>query len=101
MYYITQLIYIQEGKEQTFDEFENFAIPIIAKYGGKLLLRLRPDKNAFIEHHIEKPYEMHLVEFNTEEDFNLFMKDEERKSFLNLKEASIRSVWLIVGNRIL
>lgn len=56
MYYITQLIYIQEGKEQIFDEFENLAIPIISKYEGKLLLRLRPDKNAFIEHNIEKPY---------------------------------------------
>lgn len=100
-YFITQLIYLLEGKEQIFDEFESKAIPIISKYGGKLLLRVRPDSNSWIEHHIERPYEMHLVEFNAEEDFNRFMKDEERQSFMYLKEASIRSVWLIGGNRIL
>lgn len=100
-YYITQLIYLLEGQEQVFDEFENKAIPIISKYRGKLLLRVRPDHNSWIEHHIERPYEMHLVEFDSIEDFNQFMKDEERQSFLDLKEASIRSVWLIGGNRML
>jgi hypothetical protein len=42
MIYITQLIYIKEGQEKIFDEFEDVAIPIIAKYKGKLLFRVRP-----------------------------------------------------------
>jgi len=97
MIYITQLIYIKEGQEAIFDEFETIAIPAIAKYNGKLLLRVRPDESAIVEASIEKPYEIHLVEFATEQDFTNFMQDEERKKFLHLKEQSIRSVILIKG----
>jgi uncharacterized protein (DUF1330 family) len=97
MIYITQLIYIREGQEKTFHEFENVAIPIIAKYNGRLLLRVRPQEDAFIENSIDKPYEIHLVEFDGEQDFVNFMHDEERKKFLHLKEQSIRSSILYKG----
>ncbi len=95
--YITQLVFIKEGKEDIFNQFESIAIPAIAKYNGILLLRIRPDENAFIESAMEKPYEIHLVSFPSDEDFEHFMKDEERKQFLHLKEQSIQSVLLIKG----
>ncbi|MBP6794127.1 MAG: DUF1330 domain-containing protein [Saprospiraceae bacterium] len=97
MIYITQLIYIQAGQENTFDEFESVAIPIISKYNGRLLFRLRPDSKAYIESCIENPYEIHLVEFNSEDDFHQFLQDEERKKFLNLKEQSIKTAALYKG----
>jgi hypothetical protein len=97
MIFITQLIYIKEGKEKIFDQFEAIAIPAILKYNGRLLLRVRPADDSYIEHHIEKPYEIHLVEFAAEQDFEGFMQDEERKKFLHLKEQSIRSVLLFKG----
>ena len=97
MVFITQLIYIIKGQENVFHQFEDIAIPIISKYNGRLLLRVRPAENAFIEHHIDKPYEIHLVEFEAEQDFENFKHDEERKKFLHLKEQSIRSVLLIKG----
>lgn len=100
MFYITQLIYIVPGQEAVFDQFENMAIPIIAKYNGKLLLRVRPGENGFIEHHIERPYEIHLVAFATEKDFEDFMRDEDRKQFLHLKEQSIHSSVLIKGEKL-
>ena len=67
MIYITQLIYIKEGQEEIFHRFEDIAIPIISKYKGKLLLRIRPDEVSFIEYSIDKPYEIHLVEFDDEQ----------------------------------
>ena len=97
MIYITQLVYIKEGQEKIFDEFEAVAIPAISKYRGKLLMRVRPTKDNFIEHLIDKPYEIHLVEFAGEQDFQKFMQDEERKKFLHLKDQSIKSVVLIKG----
>jgi uncharacterized protein (DUF1330 family) len=97
MLFITQLIYIKQGQETIFHQFENIAIPIIAKYNGRLLLRVRPDDNTIIEHNIDKPYEIHLVEFDTEQDLENFMQDEERKQFLHLKEQSIQSTLLIKG----
>ena len=100
MIFITQLIYILNGQEIIFDQFEAIAITIIAKYNGRLLLRVRPDKDSYIESHVEKPYEIHLVEFDSESDFTAFMQDEERKGFLHLKEQSIKSVVLIKGTRL-
>lgn len=100
MIYITQLIYIQQGQENVFHEFEDVAIPIISKYNGRLLLRIRPQENSFIENKIERPYEIHLVEFNDEEDFKNFMYDEERKKFLHLKEQSVKTSILYKGTKI-
>jgi uncharacterized protein (DUF1330 family) len=99
MIFITQLIYINEGQENVFNQFEEIAIPAILKYNGRLLLRVRPDNNSIIENNIGKPYEIHLVEFDTEQDFENFKHDEERKKFLHLKEQSVKSVLLIKGTK--
>ena len=100
MIYVTQLIYVTEGQENILHQFEDIAIPIISKYNGQLLLRIRPDDTSVVEANIDKPYEVHLVEFAAEDDFKNFMHDEERKQFLHLKEQSIKSVILIKGTKI-
>src|SRR5689334_13044429 len=100
MIYITQLIYIKPGYQEVFDQFESITIPIISKYNGKLLLRVRPSDHNFIERNIESPYEIHLVEFASDTDFQNFMKDEERKQFLHLKEKSIQASLLFKGEKV-
>lgn len=100
MLYITQLIYLKPGQEAIFDEFEAVAIPLISKYNGQLLLRVRPGLTDIIESNMEPPYEVHLVEFASENDFSNFMQDESRKQFLHLKEQSIRSSMLIKGQKL-
>ena len=100
MIFITQLIYILDGQESVFNQFEAIAIPVISKYNGRLLLRVRPGQDAYIESSIEAPYEIHLVEFETENDFTNFMQDEERKRFLHLKEQSTRSSLLFKGTKL-
>ena len=100
MIYITQLIYIVPGQEKTFDDFERVAIPIISRYNGRMLFRVRPGDSAFIEYSTEKPYEIHLVEFDSQEDFDNFKKDEERKNFLHLKDKSIKVSMMIQGTKL-
>lgn len=100
MIYITQLVYIRQGQENVFHQFEDIAIPAISRYNGRLLFRIRPTESTFIEHNIEKPYEIHLVEFDTEQDIENFQNDEERKKFLHLKDQSIKSVLLIKGTKL-
>ena len=100
MIYITQLIYIVDGQETVFDQFEAIAIPAISKYNGRLLFRVRPGEEAYIESTIEKPYEIHLVEFETDNDFSNFMHDEDRRRFLHLKDQSIKSVFLVKGTKL-
>lgn len=100
MIYLTQLVYLKEGKEEIFHQFEDIAIPTIKKYNGRLTLRIRPKDDSVIENNIEKPYEIHLVEFETEADFENFKKDDERKKFFHLKEESIKSTILIQGTKL-
>ncbi len=100
MVQLTQLIYIKEGKEKVFQEFEEVAIPVILKYNGRLTLRIRPNEDSIIESNIEVPYEIHMVEFDTQEDFDNFKNDEGRKKILHLKEDSIKSSILIQGVKI-
>lgn len=45
MVYITQLIYIKQGAENVFHQFEDIAI----KYNGQHLLRVRPSQDTIIE----------------------------------------------------
>jgi hypothetical protein len=97
MIYITQLIYIKEGEEKTFNEFEEIAIPAIQRYNGRLLLRVRPQAKQIIESNIPIPYEIHLVEFEADSDFENFKTDKERESYLHLKEQSVQSILLIKG----
>ena len=60
---------------------------------------MRPDDHSTIEDNIGRPYEIHLVEFDTEQDFENFKQDEERKKFLHLKDQSVKSVLLIKGTK--
>lgn len=98
--FITQLIYIKPGSEKIFDEFEAVAIPLITRYCGKLLLRVRPELKNYVEKIIPEPYEIHLVEFESDEWFKKFLADETRKKYLHLKESSIKSTLLIKGEEI-
>ena len=100
MIFLTQLIYIKEGKENVFHQFEDIAIPAISKYNGRLLIRVRPDDHSIIENNIGKPYEIHLVEFDSEQDFQNFNQDEERRKFLHLKEQSVKTVLLLKGTKL-
>ncbi len=98
--YVTQLIYVKKGQEDVFLQFEEIAMPLIPKYKGQLLLRARPAEHEIIEGTIDPPYEIHLVTFESDDDFQGFMLDKEREKFLHLKEQSIKSVLLIKGNRL-
>jgi uncharacterized protein (DUF1330 family) len=97
MLFITQLVYVHPGQESVFDEFEAVALPLVDKYGGELLLRLRPTHEQVIAGSIELPYEIHLVRFPSDEAFSRYAADEERQRFLHLKNASVRSSLLVRG----
>ena len=98
--YITQLIYLHPGQEAVFEAFEAVAIPLIAAQGGELLFRIRPDAASMVDGTIELPYEIHLVSFPSQIAFDQFAKDPRRQAFLHLKEASIRSAFLVKGEKI-
>ena len=99
MIYLTQLIFVKEGKENVFHEFENFAIPLMEKYNGRIIHRLRPQKENYISSSEEEPYEIHFISFNSEEDLAKFLKDDTRQKFMHLKNESVQSSILIKGEK--
>ncbi len=97
MIYFTQLIYLRPGGEAIFDQFENVALPLIAQYNGQLLMRVRPQEADFVEINFDRPYEIHLVSFESRSDFERFAQDPSRQQFLHLKDQSVEKVVLIEG----
>ena len=99
MLYYTQIIFLKEGMENSFNLFEEKVIPLLGKHKGKLLYRIRPNKDSIIEG-IDKPYEIHILEFQTKSDFESYANDKERLKHLNLKDQSVEKIQLIEGKLI-
>lgn len=91
------MIFLKKGEEKAFHEFERIVIPLLLTYRGKLLLRLQADEGDVISASMEKPDEVHLVSFETEQNYLEFCNDKIRQSFLHLKEQSVESVLTIKG----
>ena len=100
MIYLTALMFIKEGKEDVFKEYESSVLPILKDYKGKLIYRIRPRKEDFIEFEGERPFELHFISFPSNEDFINFTKDDKRNSFVNLKEDAIKTSFIVKGETI-
>jgi hypothetical protein len=97
MIYLTQLVYLRDGYEDAFDRFEDAVLPLLSKYRGELLLRLRSGPASRIGGSSEAPHEIHLVRFESDGDLLRYSDDEERKRLLPLKEQSVWNSPLIKG----
>jgi uncharacterized protein (DUF1330 family) len=98
MLFYTQLVFIKEDKELLFQSFEDNVLPLLSRHNGKLLYRVRPDKENVIETAIEYPYEVHLISFETKDDFVAYANDKERQQYLAMKNESVAKVMLIEGS---
>lgn len=95
---LTQLVYVVPGREADFHAFEDAVLPLLARHGGELLLRLRPGPDALIAGSLAPPYELHLVRFPDDAAFAAFAADPARQAALPLKDASVSAVWLARGD---
>lgn len=100
MLYFTQTIYLIPGQEDTFEEFETHALALLGKYNGKLLHRINVAEENQIAGEWPVPHEIHILQFDSEEDFGAFMADESRKAVLHLKDASVERTVLLKGKRL-
>ena len=97
MRYYTQLVFVRPGKEEAFHEFEDHVLPLLAMYGGQLLLRWRYTPGVVIDTTVGDPYEVHLVAFPTADDFRRYASDDTRTTYLHLKDSAVERVMLIEG----
>lgn len=99
MIYITQLIFVKEGQEAKFLEFEDYVIPLMEKYSGQVVYRVRPNQASFVDPKGELPYEIHFVSFDSEEQLQQYMQDNNRLQYTHLKDESVKSILLVKGKK--
>lgn len=97
MTYYTQILFVKEGQETAFHSFEDYVLPLLQRYGGELLYRVRPPKQSVVATTLGYPYELHIVTFLTKSDFQAYRDDPQRTQYLPLKDESISRVLLIEG----
>ena len=88
---------MNDGGDATFRQFEDIVLPLLAKYGGELVLRLRPDEVSYLGGTAERPYEVHVVRFAGPDDLARYRDDDERRRALPLRDASVRRTVVITG----
>ncbi|WP_182411739.1 DUF1330 domain-containing protein [Adhaeribacter radiodurans] len=93
--FITLLVYLHEGEEESFLKYEDQVLPLLPKYNGELLYRIRPEKINFVQTPTEYPYELQLLSFSSAQDFENYRQDKERLSHAPLFQKSIRKVLLL------
>jgi hypothetical protein len=90
---IAQLIYLNEGGEKDFLEYESLVLPLLEKYNGKPEFRIRPAAENFIYPvEGELPFELHIVSFETKADFLMFKDDPVRTKHLELFRRAVKRV---------
>jgi hypothetical protein len=98
MLYFTQLIFIKANREQEFNLFESYVLPLLSRHNGTLIYRVRPTEGCVIESTIEHPYEVHIITFPTKADFEAYRDDKDRLKHMHLKENAIEKALLIEGS---
>ena len=97
---LVQLVYLRPGQQATFDAFEDTALARVVAHGGEILARLRAGPVALIAGSLEPPDEVHIISFPDRDAFARYAADPERQRVLHLKDAAVRTTWLIEGERI-
>lgn len=95
MYNISIFLFVKEGKEEVFLNYESLVLPLLERHNGKLLYRIRPLKDQYINAPDEYPYEIHLVTFNSKNDFEKYKNDGERMKHAPLFRDSVLRVLMV------
>lgn len=90
----TVLLYIREGMEIEFLEYENKVLPILSEYEGMLLKRIRHGFST------DMPYETHIISFKNNDQFQRYIDAPERKQYMHLAEEVIKHIDVFSGTEI-
>lgn len=97
MLYYTQILFVKEGQETTFHDFEDHVLPLLQRHNGELIYRVRPTMNSVLVTTVGQPYEIHIVTFPERKDFEHYRDDPQRMQYMHLKDSSVERVILIEG----
>ena len=97
-YALTLLYYLNAGREADFLKYEEAVLPILEKYDGRLLYRIRPPRESFVHPPgEEQPYEVHVVTFGSKEDFIKYKNDPDRQKHIELGSRAVKKIRMIAA----
>lgn len=97
-YVLTLFYYLNPGSEADFLKYEEAVLPLLEKYNGRLLYRIRPSAESFIyPPGDEQPYEVHVVAFGSKRDFLEYKNDPERQKHIKLGSRAIKKIRMIAA----
>ena len=91
--YIVASLWIREGAVAAFEVYERKTACIMKRYGGSIERTVRPSDAI----DAERPFEVHLVRFPSDEMFENYRTDSELKALSAEREAVITRTHLLIG----
>ena len=89
------LIYLHPGQQAALRRYENLALPVFRRHGGRFERILSPLRVAGGPPDPDEPDEVHLLRFETAEGFEAVRRDPEMAALAPLRREIVRKALLV------
>ena len=89
------LIYLRPGQQDALRRYENLALPVFRRHGGRFERVLSPRRCASGPADPEEPDEIHLLRFETAEGLDAVRRDPEMAALGPLRREIVRKALLL------
>ena len=86
--------WIDKDRETEFEVYESKVARIMARYGGVIELAIRPSGASKGS---DKPFEVHVLKFPSQELYDAYLNDAERRSLSGERAGIITNSDILVG----
>lgn len=89
------LIYLHPGQKEALRRYENLALPVFRRHGGRFERILSPSPASSGAPDRDAPDEIHLLRFETPDGLDAVRRDPEMVALAPLREALVRKARLV------
>ena len=89
------LVYLHPGQEDALRRYENLALPVFRRHGGRFERILRPWRVAGGPPDLDEPDEIHLLRFETAGGLDAVRRDLEMAALAPLRREIVRKALLL------
>lgn len=89
------LVYLRPGQRDALRRYENLALPVFRRHGGRFERILSPLRGAGGPAEPDEPDEIHLLRFETAEGLDAVRRDPEMAALAPLRREIVRKALLV------
>jgi antibiotic biosynthesis monooxygenase (ABM) superfamily enzyme len=93
--YVLVRVWIREGLEAEFETYERKVSRVMTRYGGVIERAIRTTTTA--AHESDQPFEVHVLRFPSQELYDAYRDDAERRALSAERAAIIANTDVLVG----